>query len=188
MAQYWFIRHGESVAQVSTWPGDDPEVPLSPRGVEQARALAKGVSALPIERVLCSPFVRARETARHLLADSRHEPTFVSDLRERFAGEWSKIFHRDAAMQAQLAQWEFRPPNGESVRDAALRGLRALAEHEREAHTLVVAHGRILAGVLTLLDGRDWCKGVKSLENCVLAQREVAPNTWARLVENLEER
>ena len=184
MAQYWFIRHGESVAQVSTWPGDDADVPLSPRGIEQARALAATVAALPVERVLCSPFVRARETARHLLAQTRHEPAFVADLRERFAGEWSKIFHRDAAMQAQLAQWEFRPPQGESVRDAALRGLRALARHEQEAHTLVVAHGRILAGVLTLLDGRDWSLGVKSLENCVLAEREVAPQTWTRLLES----
>ncbi len=41
-----------------------------------------------------------------------------------------------------------------------------------------------LAGVLTLLDGRDWSLGVKSLENCVLAEREVAPQTWTRLLES----
>ena len=39
-------------------------------------------------------------------------------------------------------------------------------------------------GVLTLLDGRDWSLGVKSLENCVLAEREVAPQTWTRLLES----
>ena len=185
MSRYWFIRHGESLAQVSTWPGDDPEVPLSTRGEEQARALAPAIAALPIERVLCSTFLRARETARHALSATRHTPQFVHDLRERFAGDWSKVFHRDEAMQRQLAVWDFRPPNGESVRDAAVRALRVLDELEREQHTLIVAHGRILAGVLTMLDGRDWTQGVKSLENCVPAEREVAPGTWGKLLKSI---
>lgn len=183
MARYWFVRHGQSLAQISDWTGPDPEVPLSDAGREQARALALQLPALPVERALCSPFARALETAALALERTRHVPTHVHGLRERYAGDWLRLYRQDARMQRQLARWDFRPPNGESIRDATLRGLRALAEIESPEDTIVFSHGRIIAGLLTILDGKNpLAADIFAVPNCTLIEREVAPGAWAALL------
>lgn len=187
MPIYWFVRHGESQAQVSDWPGPDSDVPLSDVGRAQARALSLQLPALAIERALCSPFVRAVETATLVLAHTRHQPVKVDDLRERFAGDWLKLYQRSPEMRQQMARWDFQPPGGESVRQATRRGLAALAAHENGADTIIFSHGRIIAGLLTLIDGLDPRKTeIHAVPNCTLIERELAPGQFAFLLASLD--
>ena len=186
MPRYWFVRHGESQAQISDWPGADCDVPLSEAGRAQARALSLILPALPIQRVLCSTFARAIETANLALEHTRHQPTLIADLRERFAGDWLGLFRQSEEMRRQLAQWTFRPPKGESVRDTTLRAITALAKSEDNADTIVFSHGRLIAGVLTLLDRLDpHAAAIHAVANCTLIEREIEPGQWARLLKNL---
>lgn len=174
------------MAQSGQWDGGNAECPLSPLGFMQAQAIAEEVAALPVQRVLVSPYVRARQTADHgsRLIELPHR--IVPELREREVGVNWKRWHNDPVMKPQLDAWEFRPPNGESIRDAALRCARALAEHESDHNTIVFAHGRILAGLLVALDEADTAGPIEALPNCVAMAREVAPGTWQKLVERLE--
>ena len=184
MPVFWFVRHGESLAQLNQWEGPDPDVPLSPLGEQQAEALAEAVGALPVERVLVSPFLRARQTAERAARLLEHEHQVVEDLRERFAGSWITM-RGSKLVDTKLSVWDFQPPHGESILQAATRAIKALHELATEHNTAVFAHGRVLAGVLALLDERDLSEPIEALDNCVLYPREIAPGHWARLLESL---
>lgn len=58
------IRHGESLANINC--STDPDCPLSPRGLEQARELADRLARLPLDGFQClvSPYRRAMQTAQ----------------------------------------------------------------------------------------------------------------------------
>jgi broad specificity phosphatase PhoE len=76
----WIVRHGESAGNVARHQADaaglqriplstrDVDVPLSPVGEEQARGLgrwfARGAADGRPDVLLCSPYLRARDTAR----------------------------------------------------------------------------------------------------------------------------
>lgn len=219
MPTWWFVRHGESLAQLNQWTGPDADTPLSPLGERQAAELAPSIAELPIERVLVSPFLRARQTAERAMANRGLVPLAVpdpfapstspplkgsgtsaslrsqtplsqtpfltvADLRERHSGDWLR-FPQDEAMKRQLATWDFVPPGGESIQQAARRGLRALAELDSNHNTIIFAHGRILAGVLAVLDGADLSRPIYALPNSVALAREVARGVWRELAENL---
>jgi broad specificity phosphatase PhoE len=184
MPTFWFVRHGESLAQLEQWDGPDHAVPLSPLGERQADALAEALAALPVERVLVSPFLRARQTAERAARLLEQEHEVVEDLRERFAGSWITV-RGSKLVDTKLALWEFQPPHGESILQAATRAIKALHELETEHNTAVFAHGRVLAGVLALLDELDLGEPIEALDNCVIYAREIQPGHWARLLESL---
>lgn len=192
MPTWWFVRHGESLAQLNQWTGPDADTPLSPLGERQAAELAPSIAELPIERVLVSPFLRARQTAERAMANRGLVPLAVpdpislviNDLRERHSGDWLR-FPQDEAMKRKLATWDFVPPGGESIQQAARRGLRALAELDSNHNTIIFAHGRILAGVLAVLDGADLRQPIHALPNCVALARQVAQGVWRELAESL---
>lgn len=56
------VRHGESVANAGQATADPGDIPLSVLGQKQAEALSHSVRAPP-SRIICSPFLRARQTA-----------------------------------------------------------------------------------------------------------------------------
>ncbi|CAA9565667.1 MAG: hypothetical protein AVDCRST_MAG18-1458 [uncultured Thermomicrobiales bacterium] len=82
--ELWIVRHAESVGNAARYaalaaggltialPARDPDVPLSERGVEQARALGRwfggSLSPAPPTAVLTSPYRRTRETTAYLAA------------------------------------------------------------------------------------------------------------------------
>ncbi len=60
MLDLWLIRHAESLGNLD---GTDADTGLSARGRLQAGALAGVLVGQRFDRVLCSPLMRARETA-----------------------------------------------------------------------------------------------------------------------------
>jgi broad specificity phosphatase PhoE len=105
---------------------------------------------------LCSPYVRAQQTARLLLEASGCPPdslavTVDERLREREFGILDRLttagiaerFPEQAAARAFLGKFYHRPPGGESWADVALRLRSALDTVGREyagEHLLVVTH------------------------------------------------
>lgn len=59
----WLLRHGQTEWSISGQHTGRTDVPLTVVGQEQAAALAPGLAELDPELVLCSPLVRARDTA-----------------------------------------------------------------------------------------------------------------------------
>jgi broad specificity phosphatase PhoE len=83
-----FVRHGQSLANANTIIADR-QSPLTEMGIEQARKTAEEIRDLGITRIVCSPFLRAQQTAETIAGelgiDLAHIQ-IIDDLRERYQG------------------------------------------------------------------------------------------------------
>jgi len=154
MARLILIRHGESVANAERRFTVGPFEPLTPRGREEALAIARAVRARfdPVA-LYASPFVRALETARHVGSLLGLEPQVVEDLREQDFGElrgrpYGEYAHDPSAQG--IGRWEHRPPGGETLLEVARRAgaaLDALAKAHLGQEIVVVSHGAVMAAL-----------------------------------------
>jgi 8-oxo-dGTP diphosphatase len=62
------VRHADA-GDKRTWEGPDQLRPLSPSGHLQARGLVVRLEDYPVERILCSPTLRCRQTVEPLARD-----------------------------------------------------------------------------------------------------------------------
>jgi phosphohistidine phosphatase SixA len=62
------VRHGDA-GDPSRWEGPDLRRPLSPLGRRQAEGLVLRLEDYPVERILCSPTLRCRQTVEPLARD-----------------------------------------------------------------------------------------------------------------------
>jgi 2,3-bisphosphoglycerate-dependent phosphoglycerate mutase len=148
----WLIRHAESAGNVANdaalaaglpeldLAARDMDVPLSPLGEVQARALGAFFEQLerPPAAVVCSPYRRAVDTAALAMdAAGLDVPVRLDErLREREFGILDRLTkvgierrHPDqAAARAFLGKLYHRPPGGESWADVAARVRSFLAD------------------------------------------------------------
>ena len=183
----WIVRHGQSAGNVARdaaeaaaqplidIPHRDMDAPLSALGERQARALGHWFGALPREEqptvVLCSPYLRARQTAEIVLRAAGLKPdgySFVADerLREKEFGVLDRLTkigikqnHPELAEQrSHVGKFYFRPPGGESWCDVILRlrsTLDTITREHRGERVLVVAHQVIVNCYRYLLERLD---------------------------------
>jgi 2,3-bisphosphoglycerate-dependent phosphoglycerate mutase len=206
----WLVRHGESAGNVARdqaerlgrhtidVAGRDIDVPLSPLGARQSRALGAWIAALEQERrptvVLTSPYVRARHTAELVVAESGLDPrtlAFLVDerLREKEFGRLNRFtkagitakFPQEAALRAEVGKFYYRPPGGESWCDVILR-LRSVLDHVQlrygSERVLVVAHQVIVLCFRYLLEELDEAQilaidAERDVANCSLTSYEL---------------
>src|SRR5438477_10877116 len=66
MKKLYFIRHGESVANLEQWHAGRIDTPLTEKGRQQAREAGKKARAqkISVDKIVSSPLSRAAETAR----------------------------------------------------------------------------------------------------------------------------
>lgn len=171
------IRHAESTMNAAgLWQGQaDP--PLSARGRQQARELARALVGPGDWTILSSDLARARETAEILAAVLGGEPVLEPALREMDVGIWSARPHREIEARwpedyarVRAGDWQVRPGGGETrdeVRRRALAVLeRATARSAAGPRLALVTHLGVLralvpgiqlgnAGCVQLSD-RDW--------------------------------
>jgi broad specificity phosphatase PhoE len=183
----WIVRHGQSAGNVARDAAEaaklpmidiaerDIDTPLSPLGKRQAHALGHWFGELPHgERpqvLLCSPYVRARQTARLLLDASGLDRSGLrlrvdERLREKEFGIIDRLTHfgiREkypelGQQRAHVGKFYFRPPGGESWCDVILR-LRSLLEMVTREHggqrVLVVGHQVIVNCMRYLIECLD---------------------------------
>ena len=169
-ASLTLVRHGESLgniandhayatkAEVLDLAVNDPSVELSDLGVRQAQALGKRLGDLPAQDqptvVVVSSYVRAQQTANHVLATAglEHLPRHTDErLRDREQGlldrlTWYGVRTRhpeEAERRAYLGKFWYRPPGGESWADVALRirhALRDIRADYADERVLLVSH------------------------------------------------
>ena len=183
----WLVRHGQSAGNVARDAAEaarapmidiadrDMDVPLSTLGGRQARSLGLWFGELPPDEqptvLLCSPYLRAIQTARLLLeaaALGEDGPPLVSDerLREKEFGVLDRLtVHGIAAQHPELAaqrrhvgKFYFRPPGGESWCDVILRlrsVLDTLTREHRGERVLIVAHQVVVTCLRYLLERLD---------------------------------
>jgi broad specificity phosphatase PhoE len=151
-----FLRHGESVANAAGWFSGWEDVALTPTGEAQARRAAEELQDVEIGRCLVSDLRRAGCTARLALGDRRVPLHALPELRERHVGVLQRVHIAECTADGRrdrfLAPWDACPPGGESRATAVRRALAILRHWDDGTPTLVVGHGTVLRGIISLFD------------------------------------
>jgi broad specificity phosphatase PhoE len=182
----WIVRHGQSAGNVARDAAEaaglptiaigerDVDVPLSKLGEKQADALGTWFGELAAgtgpDVVLCSPYVRAHQTALRVVAAAayRDDVTCIRDerLREKEFGILDRLtplgirnkYPELAEQRGHVGKFYFRPPGGESWCDVILR-LRSFLEmvtrEYRREKVLIVAHQVTVSCMRYLLERMD---------------------------------
>jgi broad specificity phosphatase PhoE len=167
------VRHGET-----TWNREGryqgrTDIPLSPVGEAQARALGKRLADLPIAFALCSPLARTRGTADLILGGRDVRIETDAALIEISHGQWEGQLASDIEIShaEMFGTWHSRPgpdvpagPDAETLGDVEARAwpvlVRTCARLAGEETALIVAHDAVnrvlLCRVLGLPVSRVW--------------------------------
>jgi len=180
----WIVRHGQSAGNVArdrAYATAEPlidvatrdmDTPLSELGERQAAALGRWFGALPADEqptvLLCSPYVRAVETAEIVLDGAgiaRERLAIQRDerLREKEFGVLDRLtkvgirqkYPELSDQRAHVGKFYFRPPGGESWCDVILRlrsVLDTITREYRRERVLIVGHQVIVNCLRYLLE------------------------------------
>lgn len=151
-ATFLLIRHAAHVHLDVRLSGRMPGVQLSDDGRAQAGRLGAALAPEPIDRILCSPLDRTRDTAAAIAAARAIAIEPVDALVEIDMGDWTGHpidgFGDDPAWQAWNAhRGSARIPGGESMREAQARIVDCLAASAagEDARTIaVVTHADMI--------------------------------------------
>ncbi len=157
--RFVFVRHAKSVAsELGVVQGAGLLVPLAEVGREQARALARELSAYPYDLLFASTATRARETAVPIRALRPEVPyAEIADLRERSKGvaegmpknDFNKMYPEIG--EAWAREEDARPEGGENFEDVEQRVFQVIDSH-REEHRgktlLYVIHGNVIRVII----------------------------------------
>lgn len=135
MTRLYFVRHGESVANIQKQFAGSLDVPLTEKGRKQAEATALYLSAVVFSKVYASDLLRAFETGAIIASNGNVPIEKTPLLREIFAGEWEgKTYDQlDAEYADSYGVWRHQIglavcPHGESVAELQRRVQSFIAE------------------------------------------------------------
>lgn len=197
LARLVLWRHGESEWNRMRRCQGQVDVPLSGKGVAQARAAARPLAdALHPTLIVSSDLRRAYDTARPLAGITGLPITVDRGLREVSKGRWEGLTHAEIALRYpdELAAWqhgrETARGGGETTAGATVRAVAAVlaAFDSQPSNCVVVActHGgliRLLIGHLLGLP--DW-RVVGPLDNTATAiLARIGIDRWQMLAHNV---
>jgi phosphoglycerate mutase, BPG-dependent, family 1 len=167
MSKLVLIRHGESQWNLENRFTGWVDVPLSPKGIEEAKVAGKKLAGFTFDRAFSSVLARANETLRIIL-EALGQTTIPIEkdkaLNERMYGELQGLNKAETAKKygdEQVKIWrrsyDVRPPGGESLKDTAERVLpyydSRIKPFVLKGETmLIAAHGNSLRALVMQLD------------------------------------
>ena len=162
------VRHGESVANIERdrlkkgatkemflkMPCRDMDIPLTEKGIKQAKSAGKLLKNYPkFDVAIISPYVRAKQTAEIIIKEMGYRIPLVFEerIREKDFGVLDKVTEKGKIkyypLEAEREKWDgkyyYRPYGGENYPDVALR-IRSffdtLIRKYKKENVLVVTH------------------------------------------------
>ena len=161
------LRHGESQWNLENRFTGWIDVPLSPKGEEEAKSAGDKLKDIAFHRAFTSVLKRAIDTLRIVLEVTRQEDIPIhrdKALNERHYGDLQGLNKADTAKKygdAQVKLWrrsfDIPPANGESLKDTAERVLPYWKEKilpclTEEQNIIIAAHGNSLRALVMHLD------------------------------------
>jgi broad specificity phosphatase PhoE len=141
--ELWLARHGETEWSLSKQHTGSTDIPLTPNGEEQARALGSRLRGVEFTRVISSPLQRARHTAE--LAGLGDRVEIDEDFVEVDYGEYEGI--TTAEIRETRPDWELwrdGSPGGETPAKVGARADRVVERIGRgDGRTVVFGHGHM---------------------------------------------
>lgn len=167
MARLVLLRHGESQWNLENRFTGWVDVPLSPKGIEEAKQAGEKLRGFTFDRAFSSVLTRANETLRivlEVLGQSNIPIEKDKALNERMYGDLQGLNKAETAKKygdAQVKIWrrsyDVKPPGGESLKDTAERTLpyyqTMIKPHVLKGETIIIAaHGNSLRALVMELD------------------------------------
>ncbi|MFQ6091445.1 MAG: histidine phosphatase family protein [bacterium] len=159
MRKILLIRHGQTDWNVENRIQGPTDVPLNPRGREQAKSLAEELRHSQIDHIYSSTLCRALETGLEIAKYHGLKVQTDSRLNEVSQGVWEglRVAEARARYPELYGQWETDPtsvvpPQGESILDAFARVRAFWLDRVAPSHgvIVIVAH-KVVNGLLKLL-------------------------------------
>jgi len=157
MTELILVRHGQTLSNLRLYLQGQSDGELTEVGRQQARAVAAVLKDMPVDAVISSPLIRAKDTAAEI-ARYHHLPVTINPLvREWHCGVLDgqpaqALF--DARDQAGLPLADFRPEGGETLHEVQGRAKEFLSEIEEKyscQSVVVCSHGDFLRMLISLL-------------------------------------
>ena len=161
--ELYFVRHGQTPANVRHQFAGATDVPLDDLGKRQAEQVADRFRYFEIDAIMSSPLQRAHYTAQQIGAVTGLEPNVMDGLKEIDFGDVEMMtIHEVLAKYPNLMptlgdprdttmQW----PNGESRKEfhtRILASVNAIMRTYINKSVAVVCHGGVISSVLSYLE------------------------------------
>ena len=168
MAELILLRHGQSQWNLENRFTGWVDVPLSPKGILEAKAAGMKIQGRQIDQLFTSVLQRAMHTAQlafEVAAIAAVPTTRAQELNERMYGDLQGLNKAEAAKKwgdEQIKIWrrsyDVPPPNGESLADTAARVIPYWEQHilpvlKTGKNVLIAAHGNSLRALVMHLKG-----------------------------------
>jgi phosphoserine phosphatase len=154
----YFVRHGESVGNLKDrHQGGD--VPLSEKGIKQAKLLADRLKAVDVDIIYASPYLRAKETAKIIATKlgleieywdkivERKRPSEIEGL--RWDNPKASTINKLTRENQVIPDWKYS--DDESYNDLVARAesvTEHLFEHHKKQNVLCVSHQGIIKTIV----------------------------------------
>lgn len=167
MAQLVIVRHGQSQWNLENRFTGWVDVPLSEKGVAEAKAAGEKLAGFQFDQAFTSNLQRAQHTLQYILdgiGQSQLPTTKNEALNERMYGDLQGLDKADTAAKygdEQVLIWrrsyDVAPPGGESLKDTAARVIPYVEKEivpllKAGKNIIIAAHGNSLRALVMFLE------------------------------------
>ncbi|PYJ05940.1 MAG: hypothetical protein DME25_07455 [Verrucomicrobia bacterium] len=157
----WLVRHAEVEERYHWVFGGRMDIELSPRGHEQAAALAGYLGQRSFAAIYASPMKRVQQTLAPLMANGAPRPVVLQGLREVDVGDWTGLSWDEVRSKFGVSAFHWLDqiesdsiPNGEGARALQARlepCLRRIFQNHAGQRVAIFCHGGVIRMLLAML-------------------------------------
>jgi broad specificity phosphatase PhoE len=192
MAIIYLIRHAQSFGNIrpDIIGGQSNHLQVTSLGHTQIHSLNIRLKeeAIDFDQVFCSTAVRTTETALGGLKEiyDLTKITYSRAFLEKSQGEWeglekSRIYTPEIKELFLKSQGHFRPPNGESMWDAAKRYYHKISTTLEEGHKVIgiFGHGNGIKSLISKIENTPMEEAhLKECDNTAITKIIIKDNIW----------
>ncbi|MGN6031522.1 MAG: histidine phosphatase family protein [Thermomicrobiales bacterium] len=184
----YLVRHGQTEGNARHLFIGSTDLPLDPLGERQAVEVGNRFASLPIDVLISSPMLRARQTAAEIARTTGKEPIVVEGLSEIDFGTIegltiAQVLEQFPEMRAKMddiANVDLQWPEGESrftFNDRVLTAFLGILERYVNQTVAVVCHGGVIGSFVAQVEGGSPSDFVKyAVQNCSITHLVVTPD------------
>jgi len=183
--ELYIIRHGQSMANADNQLAGWLDVPLTEKGIDDAKGAAGKIAGIEFEKVYASDLVRASQTCETALPGVEYEKTQL--LRELAVGDFEGMYYDERTPEDMLAKFyeivpmrDFSGFRGESHQMQMYR-IGAFMDMVAQKHTGKVAaftHAGVLECLLHHVLGFKVNPDTLAIPNCVICVLQWTGEMW----------
>ncbi|WP_073010417.1 histidine phosphatase family protein [Virgibacillus chiguensis] len=177
MTTICFIRHGQTNWNKQGKLQGKTDIPLNDTGRDQAQACGKYLHAHNYDILICSPLLRAKETA-DIINQHLHLPIIkMDDFKERSFGDAEGLTMEERKHRYPSGHF----PNQEERVDfnqRVMTGVEKVNEQYPQQRVLLVAHGAVINAILAEVSNGEIGSGKTSLMNGCISNIHLKEQTW----------